>query len=189
MSSTSIFSKTFSQNHAATPLFLALQTVQSRCVSQCDSLVCKTRSVEERAWLTSWVEQCSTPFTNSPSVASAYRHTPSKLHAVNSPQTRSSNTHRTDSKTSHIPLSRPTCYDRHATAAHAAKLFASIFRRATPRTLSLFSLPVAAAASHNTRTTPLAGISKVDTRKMHSKLVIIGYVQNQRTWSKCMETY
>jgi hypothetical protein len=105
---------------------------------------------------------------------SSYPVQVTKLHAVDSPRTCSSNTHRTDSQTPHIPLSRPTCHDRHATAAHAAKLFASIFRRATPRSLSLFSLPVAAAASHNTRTTPLAGISKVDTRKMHSKLVIIG---------------
>ncbi|KAJ4989238.1 Thioredoxin reductase, partial [Stagonosporopsis vannaccii] len=70
--------------------------------------------------------------------------------------------------------SRTTHHDRHATAAHAAKLFASIFRRATPRSLSLFSLPVAAAASHNTRSTPVAGLSKVESRKMHSKLVIIG---------------
>jgi thioredoxin reductase (NADPH) len=59
-------------------------------------------------------------------------------------------------------------------------VFASTFRRASPRFLSLFSVPVAAAASHNQRVSPTVGLStassltavpKVDSRRMHSKVV------------------
>jgi len=61
-------------------------------------------------------------------------------------------------------------------------VFASAFRKASPRFLSLFSVPVAAAASHNQRVSSTAGLSssgltttsKINSRSMHSRLVIIG---------------
>ncbi|KAJ8108395.1 hypothetical protein OPT61_g8200 [Boeremia exigua] len=101
------------------------------------------------------------------------RHTPSTYHKHLEAVAIAGNV-KLSSRIPRLTEPSPTLHLRHATAAHAAKLFASIFRRATPRSLSLFSLPVAAAASHNTRNTPVVGLAKVDSRKMHSKLVIIG---------------